>query len=149
MPMSMQTRDAADGVVRVQGAEDEVTGHRRADGDFRRLDVANFADHDDVRVLAQNVAQAVREGQADLRFHLDLRDAGQPVFDRFLDRDDAPLDRVDAAEKAIERSRFAGTGRAGDEDDAVRLVRSDFMIRRVLRAQVEPLEAECAVADRD
>ena len=72
-----QTRDAADGVVRVQRGEDQVTRHRRANGDFRRLEVANFTDHDDVRVLPQNVPQAVGEGEVDLRFHVDLRDAGR------------------------------------------------------------------------
>ena len=86
-----QSRDAADGVVGVQGAEDKVAGHGRADRDLGGLDVANFADHDDVRVLAQDVAQAVGEGEADLRFHVDLRDAGEAIFDRFLDRDDAAL----------------------------------------------------------
>ena len=104
-----QTRDAADGVVRVQRAEDEVTGHGRANGDFGRFEVANFADHDDVRVLPQNVAQALGESEIDLRFHVDLRDARQPIFDRLFDRDDAALHRVDAAEETIERSRFAAS----------------------------------------
>ncbi len=38
-------------------AEDKVTGHGRANRDVRGLDVANFADHHDVRVLSQNVTQ--------------------------------------------------------------------------------------------
>jgi hypothetical protein len=40
-------------VVRVQRREHEVTRLRRLDRDLGGLEVANFADHDDVRVLAQ------------------------------------------------------------------------------------------------
>ena len=69
---------------------------RGADGDVRRLAIADLADHDDVRVLPQNVPQAVGEAQPDLGFHVDLRNARQPVFDWFLNGDDAPLHRVDA-----------------------------------------------------
>ena len=139
----MQSGDAADGVVGVQGAEDEMAGHGRADGDIGRLDVANFSDHDDVWVLTQNVTQAFGKGEVDLRFHIDLRDARKTVLDRFLDRDDAALDGVDAAEKTIERSRFAGAGRAGNEDDSVRLGEERLHDPRVLPAEVETLETEC------
>jgi hypothetical protein len=50
----------------VQRAEDQVAGERRADGDFGGLLVADFADHDDVGVLAQDVAQGRGEGEPDL-----------------------------------------------------------------------------------
>ena len=102
-----QARDAADGVVRVQGAEDEVTGHGRSNGDVRRLDVANLSDHDDVRILSQDMTQSFGKGEVDLRFHVDLRHARQPIFHRLLDCDDPPLDRIDAAEEAIKRRRFS------------------------------------------
>jgi len=45
---------------------------RGFDGDFRRLKVADLADHDDVRVLAQESAQGHGEVQADLVVHLHL-----------------------------------------------------------------------------
>ena len=47
-----QARDPADRIVRVQGAKDEMTSHGRADCDICRFDVANFADHNDIRILA-------------------------------------------------------------------------------------------------
>src|SRR5260370_20313339 len=50
-----QAGDAADRVICMQRAEDEVTSHCRANRDIRRFDVANFANHHDVRVLSQNV----------------------------------------------------------------------------------------------
>ena len=137
-----QARDAAHGVVRVQRAEDKVTGHRRANGDVRRFDIANFSDHDDVRILSQNVAQTFGKRQIDFRFHIDLRNARQPIFHRFFDRDDAALHRIDAAEKTIERSRFAGTGRAGHENDAVWLGEQRFHDPRLILTQIEPIESK-------
>ena len=71
-----QTGDAAHRIVRVQRTEDKVSSHRRADRNVRRLHVANFTHHDDVRVLPQNVAETFREGQIDLWFHVNLRHTG-------------------------------------------------------------------------
>ncbi|EEF93677.1 hypothetical protein CATMIT_01690, partial [Catenibacterium mitsuokai DSM 15897] len=44
-----QPGDAAGGVVGVQRAEHQVSGQRRLDRDLARLQIAHFADHDDVR----------------------------------------------------------------------------------------------------
>ena len=59
-----------------------MAGLRGLDGDLGRLEVADFADHDDVRVLAQEGAQRRGEGEAHLRVDVDLVDAGQADFDR-------------------------------------------------------------------
>ena len=53
-----QARDGARGVVGVQRGEDQVAGERGLDGDLGRLEVADLADHDDVGILADDVAQA-------------------------------------------------------------------------------------------
>jgi len=66
-----QPRERARRVVRVQRAENQMPGQRRANGDFRRFQIANFTDHDYVRVLPQNMAQSHREGQTDFLFHTD------------------------------------------------------------------------------
>ena len=58
------------------------------DGDLGRLQVADLADQDHVGVLAQDVAQAGGEGQADLGLHRDLVHALELVLDRVLDGDD-------------------------------------------------------------
>ena len=68
-----ETRDAADGVVGVERAENQVTGERRADGDFGRFKVAHFADHDDVGIAAQDTAQRGGEGEIDLGLDRDLQ----------------------------------------------------------------------------
>ena len=89
--------------------------------DLDRLMVADLSDHDDVRVLAHDTAQAVGEGQTDRRLHLDLIDAVQLVFDRVFDGDDLLFDTVDLVERGVERRRLTGACRAGDQHDAVRL----------------------------
>lgn len=94
---------------------------RRLHGDLRRLEVADFADHDRVRILAQHGAQRAGKGVADLGLNLDLGHSRHVVFDRILDRDDLLLAVVDLLQGRIEGRRLAGTSRAGDQDDAMRL----------------------------
>jgi hypothetical protein len=92
---------------------------RRLDRDLGGLDVADLPDQDDVGVLADDVSQPGREGEADLRAHRNLVHALQLVLDRVLDGDDLAIGRVDLVERAIERGRLAGAGGAGHEQDAV------------------------------
>ena len=86
-----QTRDAAYGIVGVKRAEDKVARHGRANRDVRCFNIANLTNHDHVRILSQNVAEPFREGQINLRFHIDLRDPGNSIFHRFFDGDDTAL----------------------------------------------------------
>jgi hypothetical protein len=65
-PHVLHADDGAGGGVGVQGGQHQVAGERRLHGDLRGLAVAHLADHDDVRVLAQDGAQGVGEGQVDL-----------------------------------------------------------------------------------
>ena len=76
----LQTLDGADGVVRVDGGDDDVARDGRAHGDLRRLAVADLAHADDIRVLAQDGAQAVCEGHAGLLVDGDLVYAVDVVF---------------------------------------------------------------------
>ena len=117
-----QARDGADGRVRVQRRHHEVAGQRRLHGDLRGLEVADFADHHHVRVLAQDGAQSARERHLDARVDLRLADAVDVVLDRVLDRHDVARAVVDAIERGIQRRGLARAGRTGDEQDAVRLV---------------------------
>jgi len=56
------------GVVGVEGGEEQVSRERGVDRDGRGLSVADFSDEDDVRVLADERAESLGEGQ--LRFAL-------------------------------------------------------------------------------
>ena len=73
--MSIKTGEGAGGVVGVQRAEHHVARERCLDGDLGRFQVADFADEDDVGVVAQDAAQGGRERQPDLGMHLNLVDA--------------------------------------------------------------------------
>jgi hypothetical protein len=55
--------------------KDQVARQRRLNRDLRGLGVADFADHDLVRVVTQNRPQAARKRQALLLVDRNLRDA--------------------------------------------------------------------------
>ena len=114
-----QARDGRGRIVGVQRAEDEVAGQAGVGRDRRRLQIANLADHDDVRRLPQNGAKRGGKSHPDIGVHLHLVDAGHLVFDRVFDGDDFPVRPVDEIQTGIKRARLAGTGRASHEEDAV------------------------------
>ena len=99
-----------------------MAGEGGADGDVGRLAVADFADHDHIGILAQDVPQGAGKRQADLGADLHLVRSGDFVLDRILDGDDAQVGGIDLAQEGVERGGLAGAGRAGDEDDAVRVL---------------------------
>ena len=53
--------------------KDEVAGQCRLNGDLRRFRIADFADHDAIRIVAQDGAQAAGERQALLLVDGDLQ----------------------------------------------------------------------------
>ena len=101
---------------RVQRAEDEVARLGRLDRDRHRLEVAQLADEDDVRILAQRGAQRLLE-RGRVHADLPLRDHALLVrvheLDRVLDRDDVIGARaIDEVDQRAERRRLAGARRA-------------------------------------
>ena len=100
-------RDRRDGVVGVNGAEDEVPGLGGLAGDLGGLLVADFADENHVGVLPQDAAQLGGEGLARFEVHFDLRDAVHAVFDRVLDGDDVLLIAIDFIQARIQGRAFA------------------------------------------
>ena len=126
----------------MQRAEDEVTGHGRANRDICRFDVANFANHHDVRVLSQNVTQTFGERKIDLWFYVNLWHARDSILDRFFDGDDATLHRINATQEAIQRCRFSAAGRPGEQNDSVSMreqIANDLFL---FLAQIEAIEVE-------
>src|SRR5687767_5356510 len=104
----------------MQRAEHEVPRERGLDGDLSGLAVANLADHNDVRVLAQDRPQAVGKGEVDPGIHLNLPDAIQLIFDRILDGDDVQFRRVDLVQGTVEGRGFPTAGRPCHQEDPVR-----------------------------
>ena len=89
-----------------------MAGERRVDRDLGGLEVANFADHHDVRRLPEHGAEGGGERHPDVVPHRHLVDAVELVFHRVLDRDDLAVGLVDEMEAAVERRRLARAGRA-------------------------------------
>ena len=83
--------------------------------------VAHLADHDDVRVGAQERLHHRREVEAGLLVHLHLAQALLRDFDRVLRGPDLGVRRVEELEHRVQRGRLARAGRAADEEQAVRL----------------------------
>ncbi|KKU39132.1 MAG: hypothetical protein UX55_C0044G0009 [Candidatus Azambacteria bacterium GW2011_GWE2_46_45] len=59
-----------------------MAGQRSVNRQRSRFLVADFADHNDVRVLPEQRPQAVRESQTDVRPYLGLIDAFNAIFNR-------------------------------------------------------------------
>ena len=130
---------------RMQGGEHQVTRLRRRDGRADRLQVAHFAQHDDVRRLAQRPAQGAREGRRVAR-HLALAYngflVGMQEFDGVFHRHDVPAARaVDPVHQAGERRALAAARGTRHEDEAAARVRQaddalrDAEIGRVRQAE--------------
>ncbi len=80
-----QTRHGARRVVGMQRCQHQMAGKRRLHGNLRRFQIADFTDHDHVRILAQQRAQRPGETQVDTRIYLRLRHAVERVFDGVFD----------------------------------------------------------------
>ena len=63
--------------------------------------VADFPDHDDVRVLPDERAQSIGKSEVDVGLDLRLVDAGNPVFNRIFNRGDVYLRRVQNVQNRI------------------------------------------------
>src|SRR5947208_3322189 len=117
----------------MQRAENKMSSQARVRSDARSLEVANFANHDDVRRLAQDGTQSRRKCHADLRIHLHLVDPGHLIFDRLFHGNDLAVWFVYVVEAGVKRGRFTGTGRASDEQNAIRQLDhtlEDFLVVR-------------------
>ncbi len=137
-----EAADTTDGIIGVEGGENQVAGEGGADGDFRGLEVANFSDHHDVRIGAEDGAEGGGEGEANLVFNGDLHYADEFIFHRIFHGDNAALGVIDLAEEGIEAGGFPGAGGAGDEDDAVGQVqqRFDFIFDKWLHPELGDVE---------
>ena len=115
--------DRVHGAVRVQRREDEVAGLGGSQGGLDRREVTHLADQDDIRVLPQDGAQALRVGLrigADLALIDDALIRRVDVLDRVLQRDDVLVPRmIDLIKDRRQRRRLTGAGFTGDQHDAL------------------------------
>src|SRR5271156_1623440 len=114
-----EAADDVGAIIGVDGGENQVAGERGVDGYLRGFLVADFADHDFVRVVTQDGTQAAGEGEALLFVHGNLSDASDLVFGRVLDGDDFVFVVLDFVDGGVQRCSFSGASGSGDEDHAV------------------------------
>ena len=137
-----QTGNAAGRVIGMQGRQHQMAGQGRLDGDAAGFQVAHFADHDHVRILADDRAQGMGEVEPDLRFGLDLVDAFDLVFDRIFNRDDLDVRRVDFRQRGVQRGGLTRTGRAGDQQNTVRQLQHVDELGQKLVGETQCVEIE-------
>ena len=120
--------------LRVQCAENQVAGRGRGDGQLDGFQIAQLADHDDVRVFAQRPAQrGGKRLRVDAHFAMVHQAAFAFVneFNRVFHRDDVVFAvAVRVVHDGRERGGFAGTGRPGHDDEAAMEHRKFFKHRR-------------------
>src|ERR1051325_2268593 len=138
--------DHVNDVVGVDGREDQVARERRLDGDLRGLRVAYLADHNLVRVVAQDGTKPAREGEPLLFVDGNLRDAVQLVLDRVFDGDALVFFVPDLVQGSVKRGRLAGAGGPGDEHHPVRLGDVATKLPDILVG--EPDDVQVKIAER-
>src|SRR6185437_10075432 len=116
-----ETANHVGDVVGVDSCEYQVARERRLNGDLRRLLIANFADHDFVRVVTQNRPQAASKRQSLLFVHRNLGDAADLIFDGIFDGDNLVFVGLDFIDCGVQRGRLARARGARDQDHSVRL----------------------------
>ena len=108
----------------MQRRQHQVAGERRLDTDARRFLVADFADHDHVRILPQHAPQRAGECQTDCFMHVGLIDHVELIFDWIFNRHNIQLGAAQKLQGRVERGGFAAAGRAGDQHQPVRLLQA-------------------------
>jgi hypothetical protein len=83
--------------------------------------IADFADHDHVRILSQKSLERSGKGQAHAWVDVDLVDAWQIDFRRVFGGGNIDVVGVEDVQAGIERHRLAGAGRPRHQNHALRL----------------------------
>lgn len=83
--------------------------------------VSDFADHNDIWVVAEEGSEGGIEGDIFLLIDLDLDGLGEDEFDGVFDGEDAEILIGEELEHGVEGGGFTGACGAGEEDEALRL----------------------------
>src|SRR5882724_4716973 len=125
-----------------------MAGQCRVDGDLCGFAVADFTDHNDIRILADERAHRRGEGQPDRRLDLRLVDARNLVFDGILDGKDLSRRLVQDRQHGRERRGLSASGRARDQDQPMRQRQQTAQRRFVAAEQSDLAQIEQAAIAR-
>ncbi len=95
-----------------------MTSERSIDRQTSCFFISNLADHDDIRILAHQRAQARTESETNLRLHLRLIHARHLILNRIFDSRDIHIWLVQNFENSVECRGFTRTSWAGDQNHA-------------------------------
>ena len=104
----------------MQRRHDEVPGHcgmKRRQG---RVGIANFADENDIGILAENGAECPGKGEAGFLVDLNLANAIDLVLDGIFDGDNVDRFLPDLIHQCIEGCRLSAAGWTDREQHALR-----------------------------
>ena len=121
----------------MEGTEHQVARESRFDTDLRGLQVADFAHHDNVRVLAQKGPQAGRKIEPYFFPNLDLINAHEVILHRILGGRNVHIRLVEIGKSRIKRGRFAASSGPGDENHSVRFMDRVLEVFKGLRIEAE------------
>jgi len=79
----------------VKRGENQVARKCSFNRDFRRFNVSDFSDHDDVRVLSKEGSKRGRKGHTGLSVHLNLVNTVHLVHNRVICGQDVDADRIE------------------------------------------------------
>src|SRR5205814_156058 len=124
-------------IVRVECTEDEMSGESGTNCDIGSFEIADFADHDHVRILADDVPQSCRECKTDLRVHMDLVDTIHLILDGIFDGDDLANRTVDALQGTVKRRALSTACRTSNQKYSMRFGShlADLFVKIVRKAQ--------------
>lgn len=128
--------------VGVEGAEHEVAGNGGLDGGFGGVGIADFANHHDVGVEAQDGAKAVGEILTVGGVNGDLGNAGDAVLDGVFKSDNLAVSSVEGVEDGIESGGLTRASRADHEDEAAGVRNHLVDLGTLIGRETEEVEVE-------
>ena len=115
-----QTRGGPNGGVGVQGRKNQVPGERRLHRGFGGFPITDFPNHHHVGVVPKDGPQTRSKVEPHPAVHRNLVHAFHVVLHRIFHGDAFDLVGDDAGQRGVQRRRFARTGGARHQQDAIR-----------------------------
>ena len=133
----------------MQRAQDEVPRLGGAECNLRCFSIADFADENHVRVLAQYGTQGDCKRETAFLVYGNLIGSAQFVFDGIFDGRDVDFPQDDFAEASVKRCRLAASGRACDEEQPLRSTENAADLLECRVAEIEARQRFCGVVCRE